>query len=120
MEPAAMLVASFQIDVSGPAMVLAERQHRLVARPGVEPYVENVRLPLELGPAARRAGQAVWDELAQRPLVPCVGAVLVEDRRRLVYQRFREQRLAAALAVHRRDRHTPGALARDAPVGPVG
>ena len=59
-------------------------------------------------------------ELLDRPLVPGVGAVGVEHRRRLFDQRRGEHRSAAGGAVHRRDRHAPGALARDAPVGAVG
>ena len=115
-----MLVAALEVDVGRPAMVLAERQHGFVARPRVEPHVEDVRLALERAAAARRARQPGRDELLERPLVPGVGAVLVEHRGRLFDQRRREHGGAARRAVHRRDRHAPGALARDAPVGPVG
>ena len=53
-EPAAMLIAAFEIDVGRPVMILAERQHRLVARSGIEPHVEDVAFALEFGAAARR------------------------------------------------------------------
>ena len=66
------------------------------------------------------ARQPVGHEFPDRPLVPRVGAVDVEDRGGLVDQRLGEHGLAALDAVHRRDRHAPRALARDAPVGPVG
>ena len=47
LEPAAVLVAAFEIDVRRPRQLRPERQHRLVARSRVEPHVEDVRLALE-------------------------------------------------------------------------
>ena len=120
LEPAAMLVAALEVDVGRPGQLGPGGQHRLVARPGVEPDVEDVALAFERGAAARRAGHALGDELLDRPLVPGVGAVHVEDAGRALDERRRQQRFAALDAVDRRDRHAPGALARDAPVGPVG
>ncbi len=119
LEPAAMLVAPFEIDVRRPRQLGTHRKHRLVARPGIEPDVEDVHLALERRAAAGRARQAVGDEFFRRPLVPRVGAVLLEDRGRLVDERRRDDRLAALHAVDRRDRHAPHALTRDAPVRPV-
>ena len=66
-----------------------------------------------------RTGQPGSDELLEGPLVPRVGAVLVEDRRGALDQVRRQDRLAAGRAIHRRDRHAPRPLARDAPVGTV-
>ena len=77
-------------------------------------------LTLERGAAARRAGQALGEELRDRAFVPRVGAVDVEHRRGLVDQGLGQHRLAARGAVHCGDGHAPAALARDAPVGPVG
>ena len=71
----------------GQARFGVARQHGLVARPGVEPDVEDVALALERRAAARRARQAGGQELLDRPLVPGVGAVLVEHRRRLLDER---------------------------------
>ena len=70
--------------------------------------------------AALGALHACRDELLDRPLVPRVGAVDVEHRCRLVDERLGQHRRAALGAVHRRDRHAPRALARDAPVGTIG
>ena len=75
---------------------------------------------LEFGVPAFGALHALGDEFLDRPFVPRVGAVDVEHRRRLVDERLGQHRRAALRAVHRRDRHAPDALARDAPVGPVG
>ena len=114
-----MLVAAFEVDVGRPRQLGPDRQHRFVARSGIEPDVEDVHLALEGGAAARRARQPGGDEVFRRPLVPGVGAVLLEHRRRLLDERRRHDRLAARRAVDRRNRHAPGALARDAPVGAV-
>ena len=89
-EPAAVLVAALEVDVGRPAVIGSRNgQHRLVARARVEPHVEDVGLALEGGAAARRAGEASRHELLERPLVPGVGAVGVEHRRRLFDQRLR-------------------------------
>ena len=45
-------------------------------------------LALELGAAADGHAQALGHELLERPLVPRVGAVVVEDRRRLLDERL--------------------------------
>ena len=119
LEPAAVLIAALEVEVGRPRQLRAERQHRLVARTRVEPHVEDVALPLELRAAARRARQSVGDELLDRPFVPGVGAVDVEDPGGALDERRRQERLAALRAVDRRDRHAPGPLPRDAPVGTV-
>ncbi len=59
-------------------------------------------------------------ELFDRTLVPCVGAVGVEDGGCPVHELRREVGLAARGTVDRRNRDTPGALPRDAPVRAVG
>ncbi len=59
LEPAAVLIAAFEIHVGRPRRGRSPaRQHGLVARPRVEPHVENVPLALERRAAARRARQA--------------------------------------------------------------
>src|SRR5215203_1709512 len=90
-----------------------------MARPRIEPHVQDVALANERSPMAGRTGQAFRYELLDRALVPGVGAVLLEDGGRTFYQRGRQHRLAARGTVHCRDRDAPGALARDAPVRPV-
>ena len=116
LEPTAMLVAALEVEVRRPGQFFAEGEHRFVARPRVEPDVEDVLLALEGGRAALFTGQALGHELLQRPLVPGVGAVLVEDGRGAFDDRRGEHRFATAGTVERRDWHTPGALAGDAPV----
>ena len=113
-----MLVAAFEIEVRGPGQLWPERQHRFVARARVEPDVEDVVLALERRPRriSGTSGPSGTNSV-DGPLVPGVGAVLVEHGRRrstIAPVRTASPQLRA---VERRNRHAPGALARDAPVG---
>ena len=120
LEPAAVLVAAFEIHVGRPA----EAARGAAARPrGSSPSRTRRR-----GCPARARRSALPHFGHVKPsgrnssigaLVPRVGAVDARRRGRAIDQRRREHRLAARRAVHRRNRHAPGALARDAPVGPV-
>ena len=115
-----MLVAAFEVDVGRPGQLRAERQHRLVARARVEPDVEDVALALELGAAARRAGQA------RRGRTPR-SAARTRRRRRSSSNTAAARSTSAGVSSASPhfvqstagNRHAPGALARDAPVGPV-
>src|SRR5678815_3696828 len=95
-------------------------EHGLVTRPGVEPDIKDVALALKRGSATRWTFEPRREKFFDRPLVPGVGAVFLEDSCSLVDQWTGEDCLAARRAVNGRDRHTPGALSRDAPVRPVG
>ena len=119
LEPAAVLVAAFEVDVGRPGQLGPDRQHRLVARSRIEPHVEDVHLAREGRAAARAAREAGGQELLDGPLVPRVGAVLAEHGGGLLDERGRRHRFAARRAVDGRNRHAPGPLARDAPVGAV-
>ena len=129
LKPAAVLVGAFEIhDGIGAAVLLALDageagkvlrifEHEGVGRTGIEPDIENVvdLLPVFVGALAEEA-------LARAVGVPGVGAFLregVHDARvhALVLQDF--GRAVALLAHEHRDRHAPGALARDHPVGPA-
>ena len=87
MEPAAVLVAALEVHVGGPLQFRPNREHGLVAGARVEPHVEDVALALEVRAAAVRAGEAVWQELLDRTLVPGVRAMLQEDVCRACGQR---------------------------------
>ena len=115
-----MLVAAFEVQVRRPRQLRTERQHGLMARARVEPHVQDVALAHERRRAARGTRQPVRQELLDRPLVPRVRAVLLEHRGRALDQRRGEQGFATRRAVDRRDGDPPRALARNAPVGPVG
>ncbi len=96
------------------------REHRLVARAGVEPDVEDVALALERRAAARSQVKPGGTNV--------VGRRARTRRRRLSCSKTAAARstiagvsidVAARLAGERGNRHAPGALARDAPVRPV-
>ena len=130
MEPAAVLVGALQIhDGVGAAVDLAPDagetremhrvlQHEGVGRAGIEPDVENVvdLLPVLVGARAE-------ETLARAGRVPGVGAFLLEGLGDagvdpLVLQDL--GRAVALLAHEHGDRHPPGALARQHPVGLAG
>ena len=90
-----------------------------MADAGIEPDVEDVRLFLEIAPAALRAAGPRRQELLRLPLEPDVGAVLADEPDHVVEDLFGHQLAVAPLAVEHRDRHAPEPLAGDAPVGAV-
>ena len=116
-EPAAVLVGALEVDVGRPGQVLPLAERRRVGGARVEPHVEDVRLLVERGAAALRAGEARGQEVLRLAGVPRVGRLLLEDGSHVAREVGAEEDLAAALAVERRDRHAPQPLARDAPVG---
>ena len=127
MEPAAVLVAAFQIhhgvlaavdlalDAGEPRKMHGIFQHEGMGRAGVEPDVADVvdLLPVLIGVRAEEA-------LARAIHVPGVGAFLLEGVGDALVDGLvlQDLRGAVALLAHEhRDRHAPGALARDHPVG---
>src|SRR5207249_10336103 len=70
--------------------------------------------------AALGTREAGGNEILRWPFVPRIGAVLLEHAGGLLDERRRDDSLAARRAVHRRNRHAPHALPRDAPVETVG
>ena len=120
LEPAAVLVAALEVEVRRPGQLRPERQHRLVARARVEPDVEDVVLALER--RARRTSRTS----GPRAGTPRSAARTTRPRRTRRRPSAARSTIAGvstasphAGAVERRDRHAPGALARDAPVGAV-
>ena len=57
LEPAAMLVGAFEIEIGGPFQVFALFQHEGVRGAGVEPHIENVAHLLPLGRVIDKAVQ---------------------------------------------------------------
>jgi hypothetical protein len=119
MKPPTMLVAALEVHIRRPRQLRAERQDRLMARPRVEPDVEDVFLALEGRSAARWATEPGGGEVLDWSLVPGVRAEGVEHRCGALDERRGEDRLAARGAVNSRNRDAPGALPRHAPIGTV-
>ena len=120
MEPAAVLIAAFEIHVGRPGKAEALVEDGEVARTGIEPDVENVVLLAEGAAAALGAGVARGQEFGGRALIPDVGAVLAEEGDDAVENGAIGDRLAAGVAIENDDGHAPYALARDAPIGAGG
>ena len=112
MEPAAMLVRTFEIDVgrerneAGP-----ERRQDVMHGAGVEPHVHHVGALLV-------DERFVAQEVTRVQREPGLDAALGDELGDLLEQ-FRRLRVRLArFPVHEhRERHAPGTLARDAPVG---
>ena len=110
MEPAAMLVRAFEIDVGRPGevLVLARLQAEGVGRAGIEPDIDDVLDLLELVRIV-----VVAEEARRRRLEPGIGAFAAEGVDDALHHLRIAQQLAALLVDEDRDRHAPGALARD-------
>src|SRR5438128_5951964 len=121
-EPAAVLVGAFQVEIGRPPALprrLAPRlEDRRVAHPGLEPHVQDVPLLVEVPAAALRAGCAWRQQFSSLPFEPDVGTVLLDQLGDMLDDRRRDEDLAASLARESRDRHAPHALAGEAPVRP--
>ncbi len=116
-EPAAILIATFQIHVGRPRQAKAIVEHRQVAGSRIEPHIQNVGLLGEFRAAAFGARVPRRQQLRRAPLVPDIRRVLGKERDDSVQNLAVRHRFAAALAVEHDDRHAPDALPRDAPVG---
>ncbi len=127
-EPATVLVAAFEIHhgvfaAVGLALDAGERRemnrvfkHEGVRRAGIEPDVENV---VDFLPAV--IGELAEETFARARLVPGVGAFGLEglDDADLDFGILQDLDRAVRLFLdEHRDRHAPGALARDHPIGP--
>jgi hypothetical protein len=111
LEPAAMLVRAFDVEVGADAFAIARLDHVGVGAAAVEPDVEDVgdRLVIVEAVAVAEQGLVVGAE-------PGVGTALVEgaDDPRIDHGVLQ---ILAGLAVDvQRDRNAPGALAADHPV----
>ena len=114
-EPAAILVWSFEINVRGPLRAL---QHGKIRGAGIEPHIQNV---VFLPPFCRAAGASCAGRkpFFRRVLVPRVGAFPLEPFHDVAERLEILEPRPAAFAIKNNDGHAPESLARDAPVGAV-
>ena len=115
-EPAAVLVRAFQVQVGREGGVIAVRaaQHRLVRGAGIEPHVQRVLAFLVL------VG-LVAQQITRIQRLPDLDAVLLHQIGDLVQQlRGAWVQLARFLVQEEGHRHAPLALARQRPVRTVG
>ncbi len=112
MEPAAVLVRAFQIEVGRELQRIAVRaaDHGPVGGAGVEPDVQRIAVFLVLG-------GLVAQQFSRVQRLPGFDAVLLDALGHLLQQLNRARMQLAGFAVHEeRHRHAPLALARQRPV----
>ncbi len=117
-----MLVGAFEIEIGRPFQVLAHFQHKGMRGAGIEPHVENVAHLLPLGCILDKAIQEARCRAVREPGVGALGLERIEDALLQILRafEFRVRDHIARFPVHEHgDRHAPGALARDHPVGPL-
>jgi hypothetical protein len=119
-EPAAILVAAFEVHVGRPGEVVFLGQDGEVAGAGIEPDIEDVALLLKFGAAAVGAGVAGAEEFLGGAFVPDVGGVFAEQVDDVIEFGTVGDVLFAGLAGEGDDGDAPGALAGDAPIGAGG
>ena len=109
-EPAAVLVAAFQVQVRRHPDLRPRARHAPVHQTGIDPHVHHVGRLLVRG----RVGT---EQLRRIEIEPGVDTTAVDPLRNCLDQLGRSRMQRAGLAVHeKRDRRTPDALPRNAPV----
>src|SRR5439155_11718084 len=119
MEPSAVLVAAFEIEISREGQVRFLAKDGGIARAGLEPDIDDVGFFPEFCSAALGALAA-----NRKPIgfwrIPRVRAGAGKELDHSAVHLGIAQGLAAAFTYKHRDGQTPDALARDAPVGAGG
>src|SRR5687768_14761727 len=114
MEPAAMLVGTFKIDIGGPAQIGALFEDESVSAARFEPDIQYI---VHLFPLCRIFNRAFEEALVGAVCKPGVRSLLREDFRDPAVHALIVQQAAGFLVDEYGDRHTPGALTRYDPVG---
>ena len=118
LEPAPVLIRTFQVQVTGRVQLVIFIQYGSVGYAAVEPHVHNVVFFFKFL-AAACAGNGCRNEIAEGTGVPCIRAFLPEQLGNSFNGFVRDNGLTAVLAVDHRDGHAPGTLTGNTPVAPV-
>ena len=114
LEPTAVLVGPFEVERGRPLETVEFLEHEGVGSARIEPDIEDVGDLLEIFRVAIGTEEALgW---AGEPGVRALGLDGIDDA---VHHARIAQGLAGLFVDEHGDRHAPGALAGDAPVGPV-
>ena len=129
LEPAAVLVAAFEIQISGvvqpraatgscawrtrPVCLTEPAQHAGPGGAGIKPHVHGVGA---LAPLIGFGGVGLRQQTGLIALPPHIGAVCGDQPLDVVKGGLVEQHRTGFPMIKNRDRHAPGALAADAPV----
>ena len=122
MEPAAVLVGAFEVQVSRELyavflpVFMRVTEDAVPCGAGVEPYVHDVFFFMEMGASAVRAFEAFRKEFFSGMSPPCIGAFFFYDFFDFLHRFISDDPLAAVVAVECRNRHAPGSLAGNTPV----
>ncbi len=119
MEPPAVLVRAFQVQIGGPPALTARLQNRRVADAGLEPDIQDVLFFLKGVPSAFPADRARRHQILRRLLKPHVGATLGDEVSHMVDYLGVREHLSACRADEGRDRCPPHPLSGQAPVRAV-
>ena len=121
-----MLVATLEIDIGLPVLhaflfgmmqLRSLHDYRARAGTGIDPHIEGVhRFTVGLR-AFPISGLYVGPQGSCVAFEPDIGPVIFNERGGVTHDAGIEDRFGAG--IKRRDRHAPGALAADAPIGPA-
>ena len=105
-----MLVRAFEVEIGGPSELRPLLEHKGVSRARIEPYLDDVGDLLPLGGIV-----GIAEELRRIGAEPDIGSGALDRRGNALDDGRVAQRLTGLAMGEHRDRHAPGALARDAP-----
>ena len=113
LEPAAVLIRTLQIQISGPTETFPLPQYALVRDPGIEPDIQRVGdLFIVCCVVAQKLGRV--------KLKPGIDTLALHPHRHLLHQHLGVGVNLASNVMHEQgDWHAPCALAGNAPVGPL-
>ena len=111
LEPSAVLVGGFEVEIRRRVELGMLVEHRCMRAAGIDPHIERVAAFFHTCGQTETAG-----EFGIALLEPEVRALVLDRIGDLARKLGREDRLAIG-AEENRQRHAPGALTRDAPIG---
>ncbi len=116
LEPTAVLVSAFQIQIRRPFEIRTGFQHRRVGRAGIKPNVHNVFFFSKMTSAAVGAFRALGQNLIRTVGIPCIRTLFAEQLRNRLDKVAVNDGLTAVLAVENRDGNPPKPLTGYTPV----
>ena len=117
-EPATVLVRTFQIHVAWVGQVVTLCQYALVTGARVEPNVHDVGFFLKLTMWRMFTGKSFWQQVLGIAFKPNVGAILTEQVGNMV-DRFLSHDWRAVFSVEDWQWYAPDPLTRDDPVAAI-
>ncbi len=115
-----MLIRTFQVEIGRPRQFLPLLHHRRVTDAGIEPDVKDVFLLAEGRAATGGTGAPLGKKGGPILLEPEIRPFLLHPAGDFFEEVGGNETLAAVDTGEDRNRHAPGPLAGDAPVGAVG